>query len=132
MTTWLISTNPKMFNHSEAFARHDSVDWIQFANFEVGDIVYIYASKPEGAIRYKTTVTKIDMSFSEIEKDESLWIYTRDLRREKMKYSRLKLIKRIDSSMLDFESLKQHGLKNAPQRVKRLEGELLNYIELLE
>lgn len=132
MTAWLISTNPKMFNHSEAFAKHESVDWIMFANYEVGDIVYIYASKPEGAIKYKTIVTKTDMSYSEIEKDESLWFDTHDLHREKMKYSRLKLLKRINSTMLDFESLKQHGLKNAPQRAKRLDGGLLNYIELLE
>ena len=132
MTAWLISTNPKMFNHSEAFAKHDYVDWIQFADYEVGDIVYIYATKPEGMIRYKTTVVKTGMSFPEIENDERLWFDTRDLRREKMKYSRLKLLKRLDSSMLDLENLKQHGLKNAPQRVKRLEGGLLGYIELLD
>ena len=65
---WLISANPNMFDHKRAFAKWGSVDWIQFANYEIGDTVYIYASKQEGTIRYKTIVTKINMIFSEIEK----------------------------------------------------------------
>lgn len=132
MNQWMISANPNMFDHKRAFAKCGFVDWIQFANYEIGDIIYIYASKQEGTIRYKTIVTKNNMTFAEIEKDESLWINTHDLRREKMKYSRLKLLKRIDNPRLNFVMLKQHGLKNAPQRVKKLGGELLEYIESLE
>ena len=129
MTKWLISANPNMFNHSAAFAKWGYVDWMQFANYEVGDIVYIYASKQEGIIKYKTEVIKNNMDFSEIDNDDSLWLDTHDLRRNEMKYSRLKLIKRMDNYKLKLVFLKNHGLKNAPQRAKKLEGELLEYIE---
>ena len=42
MTQWMISANPNMFDHKRAFAKCGSVDWIQFASYEIGDIIYIY------------------------------------------------------------------------------------------
>lgn len=132
MTTWLISANANMYDHSAAFAKWGFVDWMQFANYEVGDIVYIYASKQEGVIKYKTIVTKNNMNISEIEEDDSFWHDTRDLRRSEMKYSRLKLVKRLDNNRLKLSFLREHGLKNAPQRAKKLDGELLEYIQSQE
>ena len=132
MTTWLISANANMYDHSAAFAKWGFVDWMQFANYEVGDIVYIYASKQEGVIKYKTIVTKNNMNISEIEEDDSFWHDTRDLRRKEMKYSRLKLVKRLDNNRLKLSFLREHGLKNAPQRAKKLDGELLEYIQSQE
>ena len=132
MTTWLISANANMYNHSAAFAKWGFVDWMQFANYEIGDTVYIYASKQEGIIRYKTVVIKNNMSIDEIEQDDSFWLDTHDLRRSDMEYSRLKLVKRLDNYKLKLPFLKMHGLKNAPQRAKKLEGELLAYIESQE
>jgi len=132
MTTWLISANANMYDHSAAFAKWGFVDWMQFANYEVGDIVYIYASKQEGVIKYKTIVTKNNMNISEIEEDDSFWHDTRDLRRREMKYSRLKLVKRLDNNRLKLSFLREHGLKNAPQRAKKLDGELLEYIQSQE
>ena len=132
MTAWLISANPNMFNHSAAFAKWGFVDWMQFANYEVGDTVYIYASKQEGIIRYKTLVVKNNLSFDEIEQEDSFWLDTHNLKREKMMYSRLKLVKRLDNYKLKLPFLKAHGLKNAPQRAKKLDGELLSYIESQE
>ncbi len=132
MTTWLISANANMYDHSAAFAKWGFVDWMQFANYEVGDIVYIYASKQEGVIKYKTVVTKNNMNISEIEEDDSFWHDTHDLRRKEMKYSRLKLLKRLDNNRLKLSFLREHGLKNAPQRAKKLDGELLEYIQSQE
>ena len=121
-----------MYDHSAAFSETGYVDWMQFGNYEVGDIVYIYASKQEGKIKYKTIVTKTDMSFSEIKRNDDFWKDTHDLKREKMKYSRLKLVKRIEGNRLNLALLRQHGLKNAPQRSKKIDGELLAYIESFE
>lgn len=128
MTTWLISANPNMYNHSAAFAKWGYVDWMQFANYEVGDIVYIYASKQEAVIKYKTVVTRNNMTISEIDDDDSLWLDTHDIKRKEMKYNRLKLLKRFNTRKLSLDCLRKHGLKNAPQRAKKLDGELLDYI----
>ncbi len=72
------------------------------------------------------------MNISEIEEDDSFWHDTRDLRRREMKYSRLKLVKRLDNNRLKLSFLREHGLKNAPQRAKKLDGELLEYIQSQE
>ena len=129
MTAWLISANPNMFDHDAAFSKWGYCDWIQFGNFEIGDTVYLYASKQCGYIKFKTKVIKNNMKFEQIDKDDSLWLDTHDLKRQKAKYSRLKLVKRIDDNKLTLNRLRLHGLKNAPQRSKKLDGELLKYIE---
>ena len=90
MRKWLISANPNKFNHRAAFAKWGYVDWKQYANYAVGDIVYIYASRNEAIIKYKTVVTKCNMNFSEIDNDESFWLGKPGFNREKAKYSRLK------------------------------------------
>ncbi len=129
MTTWLISANPNMFDHDAAFRKWGYCDWIQFGNFEIGDTVYLYASKQYGFIKFKTEVIKNNMKFEQIDKDDSLWLDTHDLKRQEAKFSRLKLVKRIDDNKLTLNRLRLHGLKNAPQRSKKLDGELLKYIE---
>ena len=129
MTTWLISANPNMFDHDAAFRKWGYCDWIQFGNFDIGDTVYLYASKQCGYIKFKTEVIKNNMKFEQIDKDDSLWLDTHDLKRQEAKYSRLKLVKRIDDNKLTLNRLRLHGLKNAPQRSKKLDGELLKYIE---
>ena len=129
MTAWLISANPNMFDHDAAFRKWGYCDWIQFGNFEIGDTVYLYASKQCGYIKFKTEVIKNNMKFEQIDKDDSLWLDTHDLKRQEAKYSRLKLVKRIDDNKLTLNRLRLHGLKNAPQRSKKLDGELLKYIE---
>ena len=129
MTAWLISANPNMFDHDAAFRKWGYCDWIQFGNFEIGDTVYLYASKQCGYIKFKTEVIKNNMKFEQIDKDDSLWLDTHDLKRQEAKYSRLKLVKRIDDNKMTLNRLRLHGLKNAPQRSKKLDGELLKYIE---
>lgn len=132
MTKWLISANPNRYMHRAAFEKWGHIDWRQKANLDVGDTVYIYASRNEAIIKYKTVVTKNNMDFSEIDDDESFWIEKPDNDREEMKYSRLKLLKIIDSDRLKLEFLLKHGLKNAPQHPMKLNGELLKYIESQE
>ena len=129
MTTWLISANPNMFDHDAAFRKWGYCDWMQFGSFKVGDIVYIYASKQYGYIKFKTEVVRNNMGFDEIDKDDSLWHDTHDLKRLKAEYSRLKLIKCIEPNKLTLNKLRLNGLKNAPQRSKKLDGELLKFIQ---
>ena len=112
MQKWLISADTKKFNHEALFARDGYINWEQHANYNVGDIVYIYAKKPIGKIMFKTIVEK-----------DSL------LNDNNQKYARLRLLKQVDNDELSLEYLKEFGLTIPPQRVLKFNGELQNYIE---
>ena len=118
-----------MFDHDAAFRKWGYCDWIQFGSFKIGDIVYIYASKQYGYIKFKTEVVRNNMSFDEIDEDDSFWLDSHDLKRRQASYSRLRLIKRIEPNKLTLNKLRLNGLKNAPQCSKKLDGELLRFIQ---
>ena len=57
--TWLISANPKMYDHSTSFEHFKYVDWRQGnTKYSIGDIVFIYSTLPLQKIMYKCSVTK--------------------------------------------------------------------------
>lgn len=53
---WVIPANPKYFNLEKAFSQNVIIPWHKRANIIVGDIVYIYVTKPCAAIMYKCEV----------------------------------------------------------------------------
>lgn len=130
MTTWLISANCNIYDHDGAFEKWGYIDWIQHVNYDVGDIVYIYATKQYARIRWVTAVIKTDMSYADKDEDDRFWVNGNDIAApdHSSRYARLLLIKSIDDPRLSLDKLRMHGLKNAPQLGKRLEGELLDYI----
>ena len=70
MQYWMISANGKMYDHASAFEKWGYIDWRQNRNYEIGDIVYIYCTKPIKKLMYKTQVVKESMLFSEITDDK--------------------------------------------------------------
>ncbi len=61
MTVWLISANSNTYNHVAAFNKWGYIDWKQSANYQINDIIYIYATTPDKHIRFKTQVIKNNM-----------------------------------------------------------------------
>ncbi len=123
---WMVSANPKKFNHVGAFERWGFIDWKQSVNFQIGDTVYLYCVSPIMRIRYKTVVVKESMSFEEKVDDlEFRFNYKGPAQR----YARLKLVEEYDLEELSLNNLMQHGLKIAPQGAVKLNTELLGYIE---
>ena len=74
MNYWIISSNEEIFHLEDMLKTNEVVDWRQFNNFEVGDIVYIYNSKPHRRIRYKMEVIRIDVPTSEYLNDSKYWV----------------------------------------------------------
>ena len=67
MTEWIVPCNPNLYRVDDAFAALKKLDWKQTSpKMKVGDIVYIYVSKPVRAIRYKCKVTKVNLKEIEI------------------------------------------------------------------
>lgn len=53
MTNWIISANSQMYDHTSSFEHFSFIDWRQgHANFEIGDIVFIYSTRPISMVQY--------------------------------------------------------------------------------
>lgn len=128
---WLISANSNIYDHSRSFSDSEYIDWKQGkTQYQIGDLVYIYVTRPEKKIRYKCVVEKINLNSIQIRNDKEYWVNQSDYEKSLSGYFfQLKLLARSNTDELGLDKLKSHGLSNAPQGPKKLSGDLLNYIE---
>jgi 5-methylcytosine-specific restriction protein A len=127
---WMISANGKMYNHAMAFQKWGFIDWRQKANYNVGDIVYIYCTRPYKKVMYKTVVEKTNLTVSEIVDDKQFWYDVSEYEKALSgNYARLKLEEQVDTNMLSLDYLTQNGLKAAPQGPVKISETLTAYIE---
>lgn len=127
---WMISANGKMYDHATSFATNGFIDWRQRAKFNIGDIVYIYCTRPLMKVMYKCEVIKHSLRFSECIDDAMFWNDRDEYERSKSgKYARLKLLEQVNTNHLDLDALKAHGLSAAPQGPIKVSEDLRIYIE---
>ncbi len=129
---WLISANSDLYDHSSSFEHYGFIDWRQgVTKYRLGDIVYIYCTRPLKMLQYKCRVDKIDLKFSEIRDDKEYWKNIDEYQKSQSgKFVRLRLIEQISNDFMKLENLQQNGLNSAPQGPIRIQNEnLLNYIE---
>ena len=132
MGNWIIPANSKRYNFFSAFNNNSFIDWTKKAKYEEGDIVYLYCTKPQQKIMYKTVIDKIFNSSNREMNDRKYWINKNEFdesENEKKDFIRLKLLKYIDDENLFLDNLKDNGLKTAPQGPLRVNEKLLSYIE---
>lgn len=127
---WIISANSSIYDHSSSFEHFGYIDWRQgYTNFEIGDIIYIYCTKPIQKIRYKCRIDTINLDFTAIRDDKEYWLDLAEYEKSiKGQFMRLTLIEQIDNEKLNLMALIKNGLKAAPQGPGRLTGVLLEYI----
>ena len=131
MQTWIISANGYIYDHAAAFEEQGYIDWRQRAKYSVGDIVYIYCTKPFQKIMYKTEVRAINMPFDQCTDDKVFWKNIEEYNRSKEgEYARLELLEQADNDYLSLPKLKEHGLNAAPQGPVRASEQLAKYIDL--
>lgn len=97
MTEWITSGNLKYYNFVNAFHDLKMVDWRQYANYEVGDIVYIYSSGDEQMIRFKCRVNKVNII--EIEIDDRKYNVEEKYDEPYDRYVELEMIEEYKSSL---------------------------------
>ena len=57
MEHWIIPSNNQKFRIDAFLAKYENkVDWKQLTRISVGDVVYIYGTRPEMRIKYKMKV----------------------------------------------------------------------------
>ena len=126
----MISANGKMYDHASSFSTNGFIDWRQRANYAIGDIVFIYCTRPIKKIMYKCEVVKCNMPFSECVDDQIFWVDIEEYRKSQSgKYARLKLIEQVDTPFLCLEALKAQGLTAAPQGPIKISDNLKRYID---
>lgn len=131
MSTWLLSSGNKKFQLDECLKKYGFVDWTQTRKVEVGDVVFVYISKPIGAVKYKMIVDRVKMTFGETTDNEEFWldkdVYEKG--KERDCYFRLVLEKVLpDDEELTFEGLSYNGLGGV-QGMQKLMGKRLSYFE---
>ena len=130
MAKWIIPCNPAYYDVEGAFKRLNTLEWRQHKRFEVGDIVYIYVSKPVGAIMYKCRVLKVDISGTEI--DDSLFVNNNDALEYDGPCMLLGLIRRFRPDELSFDILSRNGLKGSVQGQRHTNDQLDMLFERVE
>lgn len=127
---WIIPANPNIYDVFSAFQHLEMIDWRQRANYKLGDIIYIYCSKPYQKIMFKCQVVKTDISDDiiddtqfQLKENESL-----DSSKER-RFARLKLLDTTDNELLHVNYLNQNGLKSRIQGPIKLIEPLKSYVE---
>lgn len=132
MNNWIIPSNSSKFGLAKFLSKYNNeVDWKQSANFEVGDVVYIYCTKPEMRIRYKMNVIATDIPSSKAKIDKKFWSDEAEFKKgmEYNRYFRMELVSKTNSDLLTMDELHRQGVKGYFYGPRTIDRELTMYIE---
>lgn len=132
MNNWIIPSNSSKFDLAKFLSKYNNeVDWKQSANFEVGDVVYIYCTKPEMRIRYKMNVIATDIPSSEALIDKIFWSDEVELKKglDNNRYVRMKLVSETNSDRLTMDELHRQGVKGYFYGPRTIDRELTIYVD---
>lgn len=129
---WIVPSNDETFRLSDYFEYNDEVDWKQRNDFAASDTIYLYNSKPQHRIAFETKVVAADLTIDEYKSAKEYW---NDLNEYEAgvkdnRFVRLRLTNKISKNKkLSLENLREHGLKGNLQSSKKVNNELLDYIQ---
>lgn len=132
MNNWIIPSNSSKFDLAKFLSKYNNeVDWKQSANFEVGDVVYIYCTKPEMRIRYKMNVIATDIPSSKAKIDKKFWSDEAEFKKgmEYNRYFRMELVSETKSDLLTMDELHRQGVKGYFYGPRTIDRELIMYID---
>lgn len=105
--TWIIPANPNVYDIISDFKKSDIMTWNHQSSMELGDIIYIYMTKPMGYIKYKCQIIDINEDIMTI-----------------------KLIKEFDDNLLTLDLLNNYGLKSV-RSPRRIPDKLNSFLETI-
>lgn len=106
-STWIIPANPKVYDIVSDFKKSDIMTWNHQSSMELGDIIYIYMTKPMGYIKYKCQIIDINEDIMTI-----------------------KLIKEFNDNLLILDLLNNYGLKSV-RSPRRIPDKLNSFLETI-
>lgn len=128
VTEWITSGNLKYYNFVDAFHDLRKVDWRQYANYEEGDIVYIYSSGNEQMIRFKCKVNKADIK--ELEIDDHKYNVEGKYDEPYDRYAELEMVEEYESDLYSRLVLEKYGFR-APQGAIKAKPEIKEYLDIV-
>ena len=131
MKLWIIPANPKIYNLSDAIKDLDGIiDWRQHNNFEVGDIVFIYNSRPDSQILYKMEVIAVNLTADQTVADRQYWVNPSEFDSSILhnRFFRMIPLAENEGEKLTLDDLLEHGLKGVPQGALKVREPLLSYM----
>ena len=131
MKYWIVPSNNSTFCIGDAIKEQNGlVDWRQSNNFAVGDIVFIYLSKPDCCIKYKMEVVKVKIDEDIHFDQEQFWkdkeVYYSGL--GAYLYVRFKLNETYPDELFSLRHMREHGLKGSLQGVQECPNVLLDFL----
>ena len=128
MKYWILPSNNKLFKMEAALrANNGIIDW-QTGKMQVGDIVFMYKTLPDGCIKYMMEVVKTGFTRQEALDQRAFWVNKLQLDSSNGIYSRLKLIETLDGSKLTLQALRMHGVNGKIQGKRTCPEETLAFI----
>ena len=127
MKSWIIPCSPKKYDVEAAFEALSKINWKQTANYQVGDVVYIYVGCPVKAILFKCRVTKVNLERFDIDTLKHV-LDGRDYL-DSYKTMELELIRKYDPGVLTLRALQANGLTGTvrgPRTVPATLGHLIS------
>ena len=106
-STWIIPANPKVYDIVSDFKKSDIMTWNHQSSMELGDIIYIYMTKPMGYIKYKCQIIDINDNIMTI-----------------------KLMQEFNDNLLTFDLLNNYGLKSV-RSPRRIPDKLNSFLETI-
>lgn len=130
MSTFILPSNPNTYDAQNAFTDLHTIHWVQHNNksVSIGDIVYIYESKPTQRIILKTQVIGRDIDSYHI--DDSKYSTSGIDFSSKGPWLTLRLIQNIDTR-ISLQDLHELGLKGNIQSLRRLDDNIANALDFL-
>ena len=136
---WLICYDSKFFNVEECFKKYGQIYWTHKAgvlNVQKGDIAYLYASRPESAVRFKVEVVASQLPYSkdmDVEDEFAISGNSNSDGSDKM-YFLVRPIAETHSPALKFSAMVSNGVIGKRATTTQLSKEeyrpLKEYIEL--
>ncbi len=132
MKCWIVPSNDHIFRIGDAIqAQNGRVDWRMSNNFSIGDIVFIYKTKPEQRVRYRMEIKSVGLSIDEAFDQEAYWkdkaTYYGGL--GSFKYARFILLEEYTDDIMSLHHLHEHGALGNMQSVMECKNdELLQFL----
>lgn len=130
MKYWIVPSNDSTFRIGDAIkAQGGMADW-RTDRFSVGDVVFIYKTRPELCIRYKMEVVKARIIFDQAFEQEAFWTDKDQYYSGIVSfYARLRLIEEYTDDILSLHHLHEHGYQGIPRSVREIkETDLLDFL----
>lgn len=130
MTYWIIPFNPNYFRLADCLKEQGYVEWTQRYKYQIGDIVFIYSSKPDSKLLYKMEVTATNLSANECADDRKYLLKPSEVDANSDIPLGFRMIPLAEntSDKLTLDDLLGHGLKWVPQGGLKVKEPLLSYI----